>query len=234
MGAIPNKALIGGLRARVGNIMIDDKNLFRDCFSEARFSSWTMGEIHVLDNRIIPNGRRDGFEENTHYENLRNYISLTATEISNRCRVNSIYRNKIRKTSFKLTEAEDILKIVAKSYLSKNNRGQYLNKSTLLLLDAEKDLNTLEAYLGHQQITPDFFKQYGDLKKLFKKVNKYRQSIQSDLENIGFEFKGVSKVRLNAYKEIFDLILENSSDRKVATRLIERIIRRIESKTTKK
>lgn len=234
MGAIPNKALIGGLRARVGNIMIDNKHLFRDCFSESRFSSWTMGEIHVLDMRIIPNGRRDGFEENKHYENLRNYISLTATEISNRCRVNSIYRNKIRKTSFKLTDAEHILKIVAKSYLSKNKRGEYLNKSTLLLLDAEKDLNTLEAYLGNQQITPDFFEQYEDLKKLFKKVNKYYQSIQSDLENIGFEFKGVSKVKLNAYKEIFDLILENSNDRKVATRLIERIIRRIESKTTKK
>ena len=115
-----------------------------------------------------------------------------------------------------------------------NKRGEYLNKSTLLLLDAEKDLNTLEAYLGNQQITPDFFEQYEDLKKLFKKVNKYCQSIQSDLENIGFEFKGVSKVKLNAYKEIFDLILENSNDRKVATRLIERIIRRIESKTTKK
>ena len=102
------------------------------------------------------------------------------------------------------------------------------------MLDAEKDLNTLAAYLGNQQITPDFFEQYEGLKKLFKKVNKYCQSIQSDLENIGFEFKGVSKVKLNAYKEIFDLILENSNDRKVATRLIERIIRRIESKTTKK
>ncbi|MGB8480401.1 MAG: hypothetical protein WCE63_16460 [Acidobacteriaceae bacterium] len=38
--------------------------LLEDLFPETRFNSWTVAETHVLDQRIIPNGRRDDYEHN--------------------------------------------------------------------------------------------------------------------------------------------------------------------------
>ncbi len=40
-------------------------------------------EIHILDQRILPNGKPDHYEHNTHYYNLVNHLSLVAREVSN-------------------------------------------------------------------------------------------------------------------------------------------------------
>ena len=39
-----------------------------------------------MDSRIIPNGRRDNFEENVHFENLKNDLLITGRTISKKCR----------------------------------------------------------------------------------------------------------------------------------------------------
>ena len=62
-----------------------------------------VGEIHVIDSRIIPNGRRDHYEQNVHYTNLINQLSPIAREISNRCRTSSAKRNWLRQ--FELQKA---------------------------------------------------------------------------------------------------------------------------------
>ena len=38
------------------------ENILQEIFKEKRFNSWCVGEIHILDNRIMANGRRDNFE----------------------------------------------------------------------------------------------------------------------------------------------------------------------------
>jgi molecular chaperone HtpG len=52
-----------------------------------------MGEIHVLDRRIRPNGRRDNFELNHHAYNLITQIGPVAAQIAKRCRAASVARN---------------------------------------------------------------------------------------------------------------------------------------------
>src|SRR6185312_11925835 len=59
----------------------------------ARFNAWTMGEIHVLDKRIVPNARRDNFELNHHTYNLVTQIGPVAAQITKRCRTASVARN---------------------------------------------------------------------------------------------------------------------------------------------
>ncbi len=49
---------------------------------ETRFNGWAVGEIHVVDRRIVPNGRRDHFEQNAHYTNLVNQLGPIAREIA--------------------------------------------------------------------------------------------------------------------------------------------------------
>jgi len=84
---------IRGLRARIGDIQVGESNLFDDCFREARFNGWSIGEIHILDDRIVPNGRRDNFELNHHAYNLITQIGPVAAQIAKRCRSASISRN---------------------------------------------------------------------------------------------------------------------------------------------
>ncbi|TIS13850.1 MAG: molecular chaperone Hsp90, partial [Mesorhizobium sp.] len=69
-GALPTGALVKGLRLRAGNIQVGDHALLEDLFPEPRFNAWSVGEVHVIDRRIVPNGRRDHFEQNAHFNNM--------------------------------------------------------------------------------------------------------------------------------------------------------------------
>ena len=75
-GAVPTAALIKGLRLRTGNVQVGDYTLLEELFPEPRFNAWSVGEVHVIDRRIIPNGRRDHFEQNAHFHNLLNHLVL--------------------------------------------------------------------------------------------------------------------------------------------------------------
>ena len=95
-GSIPRRIGIRGLRARVGNMQIGTDRIFEHLFQEPRFNGWCVGEIHILDRRVVPNGRRDYFEAGPHLRNLENHIGAIAQEISSRCRRASSQRNKVR------------------------------------------------------------------------------------------------------------------------------------------
>ena len=70
LGAIPKGNRIRGIRTRLGNIQVGDERVFDHLFEEERFNRWCVGEVHILDSRIIPNGRRDYFERDPHLRNL--------------------------------------------------------------------------------------------------------------------------------------------------------------------
>lgn len=74
-----------GIRVRIRNIQIDDTKVMREIFAEShivdtprssysRFADWYVGEIFVDPKAAIPNARRDGFEENQAWENMRNEL----------------------------------------------------------------------------------------------------------------------------------------------------------------
>jgi hypothetical protein len=91
--SIPPSLGVRGLRARLGDVQIGESTLFDDSFKESRFNGWTVGEIHILDRRIVPNARRDNFEINHHYSNLLVQLGPVATSIGQRCRLASVARN---------------------------------------------------------------------------------------------------------------------------------------------
>ncbi len=96
LGAFPRPLGVRGLRARVGNLQIGEDCCLDYVFPEQRFNQWSIGEIHVVDERIIPNGRRDDFEPNVHYENLCNHLAVYAKEIAQLCRSSSNERRRQR------------------------------------------------------------------------------------------------------------------------------------------
>jgi Histidine kinase-, DNA gyrase B-, and HSP90-like ATPase len=91
--SIPPSLGVRGLRARVGDLQVGDPSLFDELYKEPRFNGWTLGEIHVLDQRIVPNARRDNFEVNHHYSNLIVQLAPLAAGLTQRCRTASVARN---------------------------------------------------------------------------------------------------------------------------------------------
>ncbi len=61
---------ISGIRVRKGNILIGDNHTLNGIFKEARFNGWTQGELFVVTDKLIPNARRDDFEQNEAYYKL--------------------------------------------------------------------------------------------------------------------------------------------------------------------
>ena len=61
---------ISGIRVRKGNILIGDSRTLNTIFKEARFNGWTQGELFVVTDKLVPNARRDDFEQNEAYYKL--------------------------------------------------------------------------------------------------------------------------------------------------------------------
>ena len=116
-GAIPKNALVRGLRAREGNLQIGDETIFDHLFPEARFNRWCVGEVHIMDSRIVPNGRRDYFEPSPHTRNLENQLEAIARSISYRCRNASTGRHRLRKLLSKLKQTESVYELASSGYL---------------------------------------------------------------------------------------------------------------------
>lgn len=112
LGAIPNGEGVNGLRVRKGNFQIGDHRIFSGVFPEARFASWTVGEVHVIDEKIIPNGRRDDFEAGAHYSHLANHLSAVGDRIARMCRSNSVVRNRIKAFDIGALRIDEQLKIL--------------------------------------------------------------------------------------------------------------------------
>lgn len=67
---------VAGLRFRRNNIAIGGPERVAELFpgKEGRLNYWTMGEIHILSDGVIPNARRDGFESTPEWLQLKSAL----------------------------------------------------------------------------------------------------------------------------------------------------------------
>lgn len=96
LGAFPKNSPIKGLRLRSGNLQVGEAELLDEIFPEPRFNSWVVGEVHILDSRILPNGRRDHFEQNGHFRNVLGQLTPIARDLGRLCRDSSKRRHWAR------------------------------------------------------------------------------------------------------------------------------------------
>ncbi len=111
-GSIPPAEGISGLRARKGDIQVGDYRIFAEAFPESRFAGWTVGEVHILDERVMPNGRRDDFEQNAHYNHLLTRLVEVGNHIGRMCRSSSVVRNRIKAFDIGASKIDEQLKIL--------------------------------------------------------------------------------------------------------------------------
>ena len=76
LGAIKKGESVSGLRVKVGNLQVGDNHLLDKCFREDRFNSYILGEIHVCNENLVPNSRRDDFVDNTDKTTFYNLVEI--------------------------------------------------------------------------------------------------------------------------------------------------------------
>ena len=216
-GAISKDAKIAGLRLRCGNIQVGEDDLLDGLFQEPRFNAWSVGEIHVLDERILPNGRRDHFEPNVHFNDLLNQLTPHAHELGRLCRLSSIERNAIREYEIKRSVLENNLSIAIQGAVSKAVRRK-------LEEDVRSDFAHLKRVasgrLRESPIAPKLSKQIELLEKEIKKVFHHSNDIS--------KLRSKSAKERKLYEHIFGLIYECSNDGASAKALIDRVLAKLE------
>lgn len=214
-GAIPVSQGVRGLRARVGNIQVGHDRVFLEIFPEDRFCSWTIGEVHILDGRVVPNGRRDEFENNAHLDNIVAHLRPIGAEVARECRVSSQRRNRQKTFELaadKIYEKLDVLKqgAVSARYAKtiKEEIGALLSemrKVTEFELFDDEDRKVLRA----------------QLRKIEKDVDALTTKTSGDIVDSLPERKRAT------YKEVFDLIYDCSVNQVAAKSLIDRMLDRL-------
>ena len=216
-GALPNRTLVKGLRMRTGDMQIGGHTLLEDLFPETRFNSWAVGEVHVIDPRITPNGRRDHFEPNAHFQNLVNHLTPTARDIARRCRTSSVQRKWKREFELCEESVEEQISIIAQGSTSKGKRKQ-------LALSAEQKLFRMNKLAGKRLLADAAHINQQKIEHLHEQLS----NLMNDKAIVSSPLMRLPEDRRKTYQYFFDLIYECSVNRSVAKALIDRILLRLE------
>ena len=214
-GAIPTAQGVRGLRARVGNIQIGHDRIFLEIFPEDRFCSWTIGEVHVLDGRVQPNGRRDEFESNVHLDNIITHLRPVAAEVARECRVSSQKRNRLKTFEHSADRIYAKLAVLNQGAVSDRFAKSIKAEIATLLSEMHKvvdfglfddeDRSSLRSHLASTE----------------KAVDAHTTKVKGGiLESLPTRKRAV-------YKEVFDLIYDCSANQIAAKSLIDRILGRL-------
>ena len=214
-GAIPAAQGVRGLRARVGNIQVGHDRLFSEIFAEDRFCSWAIGEVHVLDARIVPNGRRDEFESNAHLDNIITHLRPVGTEVARECRVSSQKRNRLKTFELGADKVYEKLNVIKQGAVSDRYAKSIKAEIGTLLGEMSKAVD-FELFEDE-----DRGALRGRLKSIEKAVDAHTTKADSDI------LKNVPARKRATYKEIFDLIYDCSVNQVAAKSLIDRMFDRL-------
>lgn len=215
-GALPAGCNVRGLRARCGNIQVGEDRMFEELFPEARFNAWSVGELHVIDPRIVPNGRRDHFEQSVHFHNLLTYLTPVAREITRRCRSKSIQRKWSRDFELKETAIREKAAIIKQGAVGRNDRyrlGEEI-RAGLAFLDG----------IISKGILPD---------SVVAELKKRKDKVERDLSRMfkapvrASALADIPSPKRRAYEQVIGLIYECSASQANAKLLVDKILARI-------
>jgi len=217
-GALPIETLIKGVRLRVGNLQVGDHTILEEMFPESRFNSWSVGEVHVFDPRIIPNGRRDHFEQNTHFASLVNHLIPSARDIAHRCRTNSARRSKLREFELAAEEVRGRIEILHQGGLDAAGRDA-------VALTAETSLMRMEKVVELDLLPPDV--PDDRMRETIGRLRHELSTAMDDATPIPGPLGRMPAAERTMYERMFALIYECSTNRNAAKALIHRILMKL-------
>jgi molecular chaperone HtpG len=214
LGALPRDLNVRGLRFRSGNIQVGGETVLESVFAEPRFNLWSVGEFHVLDDRIIPNGRRDHYEQSVHLANVLNHVSPIARDIGARCRSRSQYRQLLRNADLLAGRIEDGLSVLRQGAVS-------IGARRALAADLRRALQRLEAISGAQLLSAKDRRTVAARRATLKR----RVERAIDKRYAAPQLQRLSRAKRRVYEEVFSAIYEHAATTHVARDLVERVLR---------
>lgn len=215
-GAVPSGTLVKGLRLRAGNVQVGGHVLLEELFPEPRFNAWSVGEVHVIDRRIVPNGRRDHFEQNAHFHNLINHLTPTARDIARRCRTSSVRRKWAREFELLTISAEEELAVMAQGSVGRSERER-------MALRAEQTLLKMSKVAGMEMLSDGEPLRIARIDQLRSRLGE----LMNDAAAITSPLARLPEGQRSAYERFFALVYECSANRTAAKALIDRIMVRL-------
>jgi hypothetical protein len=215
-GALPSACNVRGLRVRCGNVQVGDERLLEELFPEARFNGWSVGELHVIDPRIIPNGRRDHFEQSVHLDNLITHVTPVAREITRRCRTSSIQRKWSRDFELREIAVREKAAIIKQGAIGRNDRYR-------LAEEIAAGLAFLEGVTNKGVLPID----------IAEELNKRKEKLERDVSRIlkapvrASSLSDVPSSKRRAYEQLIGLIYECSASQTNAKLLVDKILLRL-------
>lgn len=214
-GAIPASLGVRGLRARVGNMQIGNDRLLLDIFPEDRFCSWTIGEVHILDARVMPNGRRDDFEKNAHLDNIISHLRPVGAEVARECRISSQKRNRLKTFKIGADKVYEKLDVIKQGAVSQRHAKSVKAEIGALLSEMRKAVD-FELFEDE-----DRGALRGHLASIEEAVDAHTTKFEGDI------LDSVPERKRATYREIFDLIYNCSANQVAAKSLVDRMLDRL-------
>ena len=216
IGALAKGSMVSGWRLRSGDIQVGETNLIEDLYPESRFNSWTVAESHVLDRKIIPNGRRDNFEHNAYFADLLTRLTPHTRNIAQLCRASSITRNLRARIDDELLKCEEKVGIAAK-------RRTPSAVVRALTSEVRSYLDRLEPLLNRSSVSSDERSEYeARMKTLRTKLATLEQ--RGDAREALAEFTPLQR---RVLANVFEVIYESTKSLPIADELIGKIISRV-------
>jgi hypothetical protein len=222
LGAFPRNLHIGGLRLRTGNLQVGESDILADLFTEPRFNSWSVGEFHIINDKLLPNGRRDDFEHSAAYVNVQSHIAKFAADISKICRTRSASRNLIKSTAQKLQKIEKDLATLRAIPWQFPFRQKH-----------EKTL--AESIRKHETSIDKRFPPGSDKEAALKKVGELAKTLEraAAATSKSSILSRLTPIKRNAYSEVLSMIYEVSADLSAANDYVNKVLHRLGQKRIK-
>jgi molecular chaperone HtpG len=201
---------------RSGDIQVGNNDILTELFPESRFNGWTIGETHVLDNKIVPNGRRDNFEQSAHFTDLLTRLTPTAKDIAHRCRTSSISRNAVQRVEIDLVKCEESLTVASKkrtpAFVVEAARDEVAKRLVTLKKETERFLGSDSAL--------------AEMRVRVKKITTRLQAlpVSPDISDALMDFPPAQRQLL---KSIIETIHMNEERSETADMLIGAILKRL-------
>lgn len=198
LGTLSTQSNAEGIRVRKDNILVGDKDFLSGFFRESRFNNYLAGEIHILDGHLIPNSRRDDFEDNAYKDDFyESFIKTIGLPVSKKIRQLSLNRNKEKNQNSNLTAIEQANQILREGYLAELQRTRVLKK----LNELKKAGNSDDAYIDG----------------LIRELQNSKHLLDSDRANGNKQHKAI-------LKPIFEILFKEYDDKDHAIKIIRKII----------
>jgi hypothetical protein len=136
---------VAGLRFRQRNIQVGTSSLIEriasemDSPSNRRLMRWVVGEVFVVSPKVVPNARRDGFEDNDAWRDIERDMTSVISTISSRVRQSSNRRSAVERVKRTVSNRRE--EIEGRDAITREDRARFdadLEQQLNLIIKAGK------------------------------------------------------------------------------------------------